>query len=232
MYLPLRDTGFPPTLHNYSHRPFNLSILSPSSASSAMLHLRHKFSSFVRPIHRMSSAVAVPKEASELWRVVTGFTTFSSRRDVEKFLVEHGVGFSAIDAMLTKHDYCCGKWAVLFENSEDICHLESKLKSPSRHSIEPINGVNSHAVYASDKNINNRTVRMKDLPKEMRMDDLMFILEDYKIQPKDIEFCAALSRSSHYYVRFPSSDLAQRFVLEKNMTFVKDRPVHMVWYDV
>ena len=174
----------------------------------------------------------VPKQQSELWRVITGFTTFSSRRDVEKFLVEHGVNYSAIDAMLTKHDYCCGKWAILFENKNDISHLESKLKGSHRHNIEQMNDLNSHATYASDKNINNRTVRIKDLPREVRMDDLMFILEDYKIAPQDIEFCASTNRSSHFYVRFPNPDTAQRFVLEKNLTYVRDRPVHMVWYDV
>ena len=185
-----------------------------------------------RPVRLLCTAV-VPKHQGELWRVVTGFTTFSARRDVEMFLVEHGVNFSDIDAMLTKHDYCCGKWAVLFQSMQDIQHLESKLRgSTSKYLIESMTEANASAVYASDRKITNRTVKIKLLVRGIRMEDLMFMLEEYGVLPKDIEISGITPKISHYFIHFPNSDAAQRFVLEKNMTYVRDRPVHMVWYDV
>jgi hypothetical protein len=152
---------------------------------------------------------------------------------VEKLLFDSSVKYIALDAMLNKHDYCNGKWAVQFESKEDAVALAAKLKSVNgKHKLEIMNGLYSSAPYASTKNITNKTVRLKGAYSQMQLDSMLFFLEGFDIKESDVISGHSSSKFSHYFVHFSSSEMAQRFLLEKNMAFVNERNIHLVWYDV
>jgi hypothetical protein len=180
-----------------------------------------------------SVPVLVPKTQGDRWRILSGFSTFSSRKDVERLLLESNSKYQVIDAMLSKHDYLAGKWAVLFDSAGDIQALEARLKKGSSpRKLEYMSDTYLQFQFASDKNITNKTVRLKDILSEIRLDDLLYFFEDYGVTSADISCTYSKHRSSHYYINFRNSELAQACVSEKNLAFLNDRPVHMFWYDV
>lgn len=196
----------------------------------------------VRPFARWCANMQPPNlkqpevNEPEVWRVLKGFSMFSSRRDVEKLLHDSGVSAKTLDAQLNQQGYLSGNWAVQFSKKEDVTSLQTSLETKRKESsgspsISLIALLGNRSEYASAKGITNRTLHIKDIPSDVTIEQLVYFFEDFGVRKSDIDM-KILQSKFHYLVTFKSPELAQRCLLERNTSYIGNRQVHMIWYDI
>lgn len=163
------------------------------------------------------------------WRLLKGFNTFTSVKDVQAVLRKANID-AVLDPMLNKHYYLNGKWAIRFEDVADIRKLNATLNSHQK--LETMTPIDANAFYASSFGITNRTVKVRDLRGNVRPSDLLYILEDFEVSQRDLNCVYKNAFTMQYLIHFKTAELAQRFVFEKNQTYVNDRIINVIYYDV
>ena len=168
------------------------------------------------------------------WYIVGGFTRFASRRDLEMSL--GNLQPLKVDPILDVNCYTTGKWAVLLP-SINVVALRTSITHRNPKAI--INLITkedfSHLKLASKSGISDCTVRFKNVPPELGIDELRFFLQDYNLEEGPhaiIPFQMDKKQpNQHFLINFASPEDAERVVLEKCFTLLEGNPVQMMWYN-
>ena len=168
------------------------------------------------------------------WYGVGGFTRFASRRDLEMCLGD--IKPLRVDPILDVNMCSSGKWAVLLPITN--CSIVKNIiagKNP-KATCAPLKKDDFNGLRLASKfGISDCTVRFRNVPSEVGIDELRFFLQDYTlidgplaITPVQFERRQPFNQ---YLINFTTSEDAERVVLEKCFTLLEGAPVQMLWYN-
>lgn len=176
----------------------------------------------------------VPENAKAEWFAVGGFSRFASRKDLDMAL--GNLNPIRVDAILDIHLYASGNWAVLLPS--DSKHETRKIihANNPRTTCVQLSQVDFNSLrLASKSGLSNRSVRFRNVPAEIGIEELRYFLQDYNLSDGPNDICPFNNERgskifNHYIVNFATAEEAERVVLEKCFTVLAGTPVQMFWY--
>jgi hypothetical protein len=176
------------------------------------------------------------KVSNNKWVIISGFSRFASRTDLDICLGDFKP--LSIDPLLDAHLYPTGKWAIQLGNGDSFHRLKQSLNNPESKDIKVLqeDSVTILDESAFKHNICNRTVRFRNVHKDIGPDEISFFLQDFDLEKsaypiRSIENQSdPQKRSSHYLVNFATSEEAERVVFEKSFAMFEGIPVQLFWY--
>ena len=169
------------------------------------------------------------------WFSITGFSKWASRKDLDLALGD--LESLKVDPILDSHLFATGKWAVLFPaiNRTVIQHALAA-NNPKVIATSLSGEEMNNSRLASRNGITNRTVRFRNVPSEIGVEELRYFLQDYNLEDSVNAIVPLMSErnskgQNHYLVNFSSADEAERVVLEKCFTMLEGIPIQMFWYN-
>jgi hypothetical protein len=169
------------------------------------------------------------------WFSISGFSKWASRKDLDLALGD--LESLKVDPILDSQLFSSGKWAVLFPG---ISRSEvQKIVSSNNPKViaVPLTGEElNNCRLASRNGITNCTVRFRNVPTDIGVEELRYFLQDYNLEESVNAVVPLMSEKNakgqnHYLVNFSSPDEAERVVLEKCFTMLEGVPIQMFWYN-
>lgn len=176
-----------------------------------------------------------PTSVKADWFVIGGFTRFASRRDLEMIMGTQRI--LKVDPILDANCCSTGKWAVLLPAIHITALRTNIIPRNSKVTATPLSKDDfNHLKLASRSGITECTVRFKNVPNEIGIDELRFFLQEYNLEdsPNAIlpfQMDHKKQSSQQFLVNFASPEDAERVVLEKCFTLLEGTPVQMMWYN-
>jgi len=215
------------------------------------LRALHRAEGFFALVHRrLQSGTAAGSDGSSSsaqqgreWAVISGFSKFASRRDLDLALGEH-VQPLRVDALLDQHRYFLGSWLLCLDKSKcTVEDLQQQLKAPPQTTgTEPMGKLELKGVLytpgqpsskyrlASELGITGCTVRLRNVRYNMGIDALLFFFRDFDLGPGGIEKIAMDTRFNQYLVHFRSPAEAERAMNVLNLKTASGNAMHLIWY--
>lgn len=175
------------------------------------------------------------KSVAAEWYSIGGFSRFASRKDLDMVLGD--LQPLKVDPILDVQLYACGKWAVLLQVPTPHILRGLLAKNNPRATCTMLNKEDFVKLrIASSCGITNCSVRFRNVPSEVGIEELRYFLQDFKLEqgPNDIlPFHQERSGKAfnHFIVKFANPEEAERVVLEKCYTMIEGTPVQMFWYN-
>lgn len=169
------------------------------------------------------------------WYSIGGFSRFASRKDLEMVLGD--LQPLKVDPILDSQLYASGRWAVLLQVPNPHVLRGLLAKNNPKATCSMLNKEDFVKLrMASSCGITNCSVRFRNIPCEVGIEELRYFLQEFKLEegPNDIlPFHQEKSAKAfnHFIVKFANPDEAERVVLEKCFTMIEGTPVQMFWYN-
>jgi hypothetical protein len=169
------------------------------------------------------------------WYTIGGFSRFASRKDLDMALGD--LQPLKVDPILDVQLYASGRWAVLLSvpNLHILRGLLAKTNPKATCTVLHKDEF-AKLKMASACGITNCSVRFRNVPSEVGVEELRYFLQEFKLEegPNDImPFHQERSGKAfnHFIVKFANPEEAERVVLEKCYTMIEGTPVQMFWYN-
>ena len=177
-----------------------------------------------------------PKPIRAEWFGIGGFTRFASRRDLEIALGE--LKPLRADPILDINFNSTGRWAVLLPVT-NVSLVKNALASQNLKATCAMLNKDDHnnLKLASRCGISDCTVRLRNVPAEVGIEELRFFLQDYNLEDGPNAITPLQGEKERrqpfhqYFVNFASAEDAERAVLEKSFALLEGSPVQMTWYN-
>jgi|Transcript_26805 hypothetical protein len=178
----------------------------------------------------------VYKGKNNKWVVISGFSRFASRTDLEICLGD--VKPHSVDPLLDANLFPNGKWAFQLGEGDTFHKLRNHLNNtPENKDIKVVQADSATMLgeRAFDNNISNRTVRFRNVHRDIGPDEIAFFLQDFDLEKSAHAIRSIINQKdpngrSHYLVNFATSEEAERVVFEKSFAMFEGIPVQMFWY--
>ena len=198
-----------------------------------------------------SAAGGIPAVAHD-WVIVSGFTKFASRRDLDLALGKRlQPAVVKVEALVDKHSYFQGEWLLGLDHSK--CSADEFRRRLARRSVDdeadPLIGAptdrlevkrvsyspggannNPNLRLASALGITGSTVRLRNVRYNLGMDALLFFFREFELGPRGIEKVQMDNRFNQYLVHFRSPAEAERAMSTVNLKVASGNVMHLIWY--
>ena len=207
------------------------------SVLTSRLKLRFSSSSSYRALSSAGETSTSQTEVKPLkteWYGIGGFTRFASRRDLEMCLGD--IKPLRVDPILDVNMCSSGKWAVLLPITNFNTVKTIIFGKNPKATCAPLTKDDFNALRLASKfGITDRTVRFKNVPSEVGIDELRFFLQDYSLVDGPLAITPVQFERrqpfNQFLINFTTSEDAERVVLEKCFTLLEGAPVQMLWYN-
>jgi hypothetical protein len=169
------------------------------------------------------------------WFFLSGFKKFTSRKDVERYLLE--VKYKKITALVDNNLDLTGNWAFQLnedsdQNYEEIYNLTVGKRSKNNIGMARMSrDIKDRKLYlASEKGIDNKCLLLKYSTLALGLDELNMLFENFELD-QTVPFIK-INNSTDYIVKFADSSEARRAVLEKCFTPINGTKCSLIWYDI
>lgn len=169
------------------------------------------------------------------WYSIGGFSRFASRKDLDMALGD--LQPLKVDPILDMHLYATGKWAVLLQIPNPYILRGLLTTNSPRATCTMLNKEDFLKLkFASSIGITNCSVRFRNIPCEVGIEELRYFLQEFKLdEGSDAIMPFHQDKSgkafNHFIVKFVSPEEAERVVIEKCFTMIEGTPVQMFWYN-
>lgn len=169
------------------------------------------------------------------WFSVTGLSKWASRRDLDLALGD--MEALKVDPILDTNLFASGRWAVQFPMISRIELQQTLAANNPKIVVFPLSAEDVKTSRLASRNgITNRTVRFRNVPSDIGVEELRYFLQDYNLEDSVNAIVPLLSErnnkgQNHFLVNFSSADEAERLVLEKCFTMLEGVPIQMFWYN-
>ena len=169
---------------------------------------------------------------------ITGFSKFTSRRDLQLVLGEHKP--CVIDPILNHSHQLFGAYSLKFSTTEESNNFR-KFAAKSFRNKTPLGmtykvkgplwlAENLHLVRASSARITNKTLRVESTQRNMHSQHLLNLLEDYGICKNDIN-TRFYYEGKYVLVTFPTPEDAERAQVELDRSEFQHYQLKITSYD-
>ena len=166
--------------------------------------------------------------AETSWYLVSGFTRWASRKDIEQFTTD--MNPITLDPVLDNQLLPKGGWVLELDDKVKYESLKVSLKdfcSPRQFNVFLLTtGEMEKLERASKHGISRHTVRIWNVHEELRLESLKFLLRDYKITRWGIKN----NYPNEYFIELETPEEAERLIQEKWLTNVLGKDMQMIWY--
>lgn len=177
-----------------------------------------------------------PKPLRAEWFGIGGFTRFASRRDLEIALGD--LKPLKADPILDTDFNTTGRWAVLLPVT-NVSIVKNALAAQNLKATCAMLSKDGHnnLKLASRCGISDHTVRLKNVPAEVGIEELRFFLQDYNLDDGPNAITPLQGERERrqpfhqYFVNFATAEDAERVVLEKCYSILEGAPIQMIWYN-
>ena len=128
------------------------------------------------------ATLTTPAFGGPKWYSINGFSKFSSAKDLELCLDD--VRPLAMDPILDANMYPTGKWALLLPDSASVDQLQHRIQERMSTRVY-LNALRDKQIdslrTASKYGISSRCVRLRNVHRDIKEDELRFFLRDYAL---------------------------------------------------
>lgn len=174
------------------------------------------------------------KDTEPVWCVISGFSPFSTRQDLEQVL--KGVQPLAVDPLLDQQYFPTGKYAIRL--THQAAH---KLRESLRQQYPPKHILHDHQFMkayrrSSSVGVTDCSVRTRSLPREVGIEALEYFFEGYQLQDRGIvrllDHWGANKRtqSNQFLIQFASPSEAERAVIENDGAQIEGDNLSLHWF--
>ena len=169
------------------------------------------------------------------WFSVTGLSKWASRRDLDLALGD--LEALKVDPILDSNLFASGRWAVQFPMISRSELQQTLAANNPKIVVSPLSAEDVKTSRLASRNgITSRTVRFRNVPSDIGVEELRYFLQDYNLEDSVNAIIPLLSEKNnkgqnHFLVNFSSADEAERLVLEKCFTMLEGVPIQMFWYN-